>query len=79
MSSSLTDKGGTYRWRKIRERILRRDQRTCQRCGQEGDTVDHIIPRRLGGDDNDNNLQVLCRACNFSKGGKVFDLSLIHI
>ena len=43
------------------------------RCGQPGDTVDHIIPRRLGGDDNDNNLQCLCRTCNYSKGGRFFE------
>ena len=32
--------------------------------------VDHVIPKRLGGTDERANLQVLCRACNGSKGGK---------
>ena len=73
LKKSALSNGSSHRWRKIRERILRRDQRTCQRCGQEGDTVDHIIPRKLGGSDSDFNLQCLCRTCNFSKGGRLFD------
>ena len=70
---SALSNGSSTHWRKIRERILRRDQRTCQRCGLEGDTVDHIIPRTLGGDDSDSNLQCLCRTCNYSKGGRFFE------
>ena len=54
--SALRDSGSTRHWRKIRERILRRDQYTCNYCGQEADTVDHVIPRRLGGLDTDDNL-----------------------
>lgn len=69
--SSLKKTGSTTRWRKIRERILRRDDYTCNLCGQYGDTVDHIIPRRLGGDDHSENLQTLCRRCNYSKGGEM--------
>jgi len=73
LKKSALSNGSSSQWRRIRERILRRDQRTCQRCGLEGDTVDHIIPRKLGGSDEDNNLQVLCRTCNFSKGGRFFE------
>ena len=64
---------GSRLWNsKIRPRILRRDQNTCYYCGQYGDTVDHIIPRRLGGNDSDDNLVCACRNCNFSKGGRFF-------
>jgi hypothetical protein len=61
-------KGSTYRWRKIRETILRRDQHTCQYCGQEANTVDHVLPIALGGTDEPNNLVAACARCNYSKG-----------
>ena len=46
--SALRDDGSTALWRKIRSRVLVRDQNTCQRCGLEATHVDHIVPRRLG-------------------------------
>ena len=69
--SSLKKGGSTTKWRKIREKILRRDDWVCQLCGQYGDTVDHIVPRSLGGDDQWENLQTLCSRCNYSKGSKL--------
>lgn len=71
--SALKRNGSTTLWRKIRARILERDGYTCQLCGQEALTVDHIVPRRLGGQDNDDNLQALCSRCNTRKGGRFFD------
>jgi len=48
--SALTSKGGTTKWRRIRQQVINRD-RCCQACGtEEMLTVDHIVPRRLGGD-----------------------------
>ena len=71
--SSLKGTGSSNKWRKIREQIIRRDG-CCQMCGSdERLSVDHIVPRTLGGDDNPNNLQVLCSSCNSSKGGRFFD------
>jgi 5-methylcytosine-specific restriction endonuclease McrA len=71
--SSLKGTGSSNKWRKIREQIIRRDG-CCQMCGSdERLSVDHIVPRVLGGDDNPNNLQVLCSSCNSSKGGRFFD------
>jgi 5-methylcytosine-specific restriction endonuclease McrA len=62
-------------WRAIRERILKRDGYTCQRCGtNEGQMhIDHIVPKRLNGSDLDENLQTLCRNCNLMKGGRFFE------
>jgi 5-methylcytosine-specific restriction endonuclease McrA len=73
VSSVLGNKGSTGKWRKIRERILKRDGYTCQECGNEGNSVDHIIPRSAGGSDDDWNLQCLCVKCNSSKGGRFFN------
>ena len=48
-------------------------QNSCVCCGAqfgEGDTPtrDHILPQALGGGDEIENLQPLCRECNSSKG-----------
>jgi 5-methylcytosine-specific restriction endonuclease McrA len=70
--SALRDSGSTRQWRSIRSRILRRDGFICQYCNQEATTVDHVVPRRLGGNDSDENLVASCRRCNLSKGGRFF-------
>lgn len=73
MASALTNTGGSRKWSRIRKTIIDRDQ-CCQMCGTEDRlTVDHIVPRVLGGDDNPSNLQVLCSSCNSSKGGRFFE------
>jgi 5-methylcytosine-specific restriction endonuclease McrA len=75
MASALKDNGSTSQWRKIRALILARDGHTCQQCGGEGNTVDHIIPRHAFGEGNADraeNLQTLCAKCNYSKGGRFF-------
>jgi len=52
--------------------ILRRDNYTCQYCGtREGPmTVDHVIPKRLGGRDEWANLVCACFRCNNKKGDR---------
>src|SRR5206468_3582792 len=44
-SSALKPGGGSRRWRKQRERCLRRDDYVCARCGGIASEVDHIRPR----------------------------------
>lgn len=42
----------------------------CYWCGEElGDTytADHLLPRRLGGYDNPENIVLACRSCNSSR------------
>ena len=52
--------------------ILRRDNFTCQYCGKTAPqlTIDHIIPRSLGGELKWSNLVAACPACNHRKGGR---------
>jgi 5-methylcytosine-specific restriction endonuclease McrA len=53
--------------------ILRRDDYTCQYCGKRSHalTVDHVIPRRLGGQHIWTNVVAACPPCNRRKGGKI--------
>ena len=32
-------------------------------------TIDHVEPRRIGGDQSEGNLVTCCRSCNREKGG----------
>jgi len=49
--------------------VFLRDGKVCVNCGATEDlTIDHIIAITNGGTDDLRNLQVLCRACNSSKG-----------
>lgn len=53
-------------------RVYQRDGNACVRCGATQDlTLDHIHPWSKGGPDTFENLRVLCRSCNSSKGAKV--------
>jgi 5-methylcytosine-specific restriction endonuclease McrA len=55
--------------------ILRRDEYTCQYCGQHAPylTIDHIIPRHLGGQHVWSNLATACPSCNHRKGGRTLE------
>lgn len=55
-----------------KKNILRRDHYTCQYCGsREGPmTIDHVIPKRLGGRDTWENLVCACLKCNNKKGDR---------
>ena len=70
---------GSPEWKETRRRVIERDGRACVACGkaitEDADlTIDHITPRsqspelslRL------DNLHVLCRRCNSSKGARTF-------
>jgi 5-methylcytosine-specific restriction endonuclease McrA len=54
-----------------RKEIFRRDNYTCQYCGRHASnlTLDHVIPRRLGGKTDWTNLVAACSCCNHLKGG----------
>ncbi|MCH7879377.1 MAG: HNH endonuclease [candidate division Zixibacteria bacterium] len=53
-----------------RKNLLLRDNHRCQYCGESGPnlTLDHVIPRRKGGEDTWENLVTACAPCNSKKG-----------
>ncbi|MFI5861209.1 HNH endonuclease [Streptomyces sp. NPDC051546] len=67
MPSALTDAGSSSEWRRIRARVLA-EEPECRYCGAPSDTVDHIVPRKYGGDDRRENLAGACTPCNLARG-----------
>lgn len=56
----------------VRSAVYERDGNACVQCTTTDDlTLDHIYPWSLGGPDTVENLRVLCRSCNSSKGARV--------
>lgn len=61
-----------FLWDAVRDRIIRRDDRTCQACGEQHPPrrleVDHVQPLSKGGHPfDDGNLQTLCEGCHAEK------------
>lgn len=50
--------------------VLYRDRHTCAYCGRHADTVDHVLPRTLGGKSTWLNTVAACEKCNGVKGGR---------
>jgi 5-methylcytosine-specific restriction endonuclease McrA len=55
-----------------RREVFRRDNYTCQYCGKYSLnlTIDHVIPRHLGGRHIWSNVVTACASCNHRKGGR---------
>lgn len=52
-----------------RQNIFKRDRMKCVYCGsKEALTLDHVIPKSLGGRDTWDNLVTACQKCNSKKG-----------
>lgn len=66
--SNLSSRGAE--WEAKRKYILERDDNLCGYCGNEANSVDHIIPKASGGTDDESNLIACCRNCNSTKGAK---------
>lgn len=57
-----------------RKNLFARDHHQCQYCGQKPPTnklsLDHVIPRSLGGQTTWENIVCCCLRCNSRKGGR---------
>lgn len=60
-----------------RRNLFRRDRNTCQYCGKKFPTeslsIDHVVPRSLGGRSSWVNCVVACRRCNARKGNRALE------
>lgn len=65
------DSGYPSNWDQIRREVYKRDNYTCQNCGQEGGPhgsqelhAHHIVPVASGGSHNTSNLIAMCARCH---------------
>lgn len=58
----------------LRRRVFSEHGRICRACGAtENLCIDHVVALAAGGTSDIDNLAVLCRSCNSSKGTKPWD------
>jgi 5-methylcytosine-specific restriction endonuclease McrA len=67
-----------------RREIFRRDNHTCQYCGRHSSdlTLDHVLPKHLGGEHIWTNVVAACPTCNHRKGGRRLEevrMVLLHV
>ncbi|MCH9845299.1 MAG: HNH endonuclease [Alphaproteobacteria bacterium] len=67
----------------IKERLYHQQDGVCHGCFSEFDQrnleIDHIIPKSKGGGDYYENYQLLCGACNRTKGNRPMDYLLAKV
>jgi 5-methylcytosine-specific restriction endonuclease McrA len=62
-----------------RQNVFKRDDDKCVYCGSENDlTIDHVIPRSKGGNNDWTNLVTCCGTCNVKNCSKDVDEFLIE-
>ena len=54
------------------EQVFKRDGARCKKCGRQDTlTIDHIMPTSKSGNNDLDNLQILCMRCNQKKRNKL--------
>lgn len=69
---------------KTKENKIQVDHRICYICDRlipihEKATIDHVLPKTLGGTDDDWNLRCCCKRCNHFKAGLTLDVFIEEI
>ena len=63
-----------------RREILKRDRHQCQYCGSKKNlTIDHVIPRSLGGKHCWENVVIACQSCNSRKGDRTPERARMYL
>ena len=64
-----------------RREVFHRDNYTCQYCGKHTLhlTIDHILPRHMGGPHTWTNIVTACSPCNHRKGGRTLEEANMHL
>ena len=77
--NDIPRRSGT-RSKTIKNALYGRQEGRCNGCCQYFEyrhmEADHIVPKSVGGHDDDSNLQLLCGHCNKVKGGKLDNAGL---
>lgn len=53
--------------------VCARDKYVCAYCRGQADTMDHIVPRSMGGPNRWENVTAACRKCNHKKGNRTLE------
>ena len=69
-----TDQGSLPHYRTHKHTLFGKQEGHCNGCRESfpfrNFTIDHIVPKAMGGTDHLDNLQLLCGACNSMKGAR---------
>lgn len=67
----------------LRSGLMQRDNWRCRYCGEPVTTgtatLDHIVPRSLGGQNTPENLTTACLTCNAIKAGRTYEAAAPNI
>ena len=67
----------------VKDQLYREQDGHCNGCNRKFEkrnlTIDHIVPKSKGGGDYKENYQLLCQACNSSKGDRPMEYLLARL
>jgi 5-methylcytosine-specific restriction endonuclease McrA len=62
-----------------RENIFIRDSFSCQYCGEDAESIDHIMPKSKGGSHEWSNVVACCKKCNLLKADKLLSKTSLNL